>query len=209
MPTEKRHCFARTYDRRYRSVEDALDYENLVSLLDTALAPETMDINRVNLIRNYMERVEARRLQPHYIQSFFLEAFKEFGGGIRRREHRQYEVSLVPRQIRSQSRQIPGAQVQPQYERIVFEKESNPPQGQLPAEFICPGHPLLDATLDLALERYRDLMRRGAVLVDEARFWHCPADGTLHRAYDSGWPTDQVRQAARCLEAHVICRDGC
>ena len=153
--------------RQTKSVEDALDYENLVSLLDTALAPETMDINRVNLIRNYMERVEARRLQPHYIQSFFLEAFKEFGGGIRRREHRQYEVSLVPRQIRSQSRQIPGAQVQPQYERIVFEKESNPPQGQLPAEFICPGHPLLDATLDLALERYRDLMRRGAVLVDE------------------------------------------
>jgi hypothetical protein len=34
------------------------------------------------------------------------------------------------------------------------------------AEFVCPGHPLLDATIDLVMERYRDLLRRGAVLVD-------------------------------------------
>jgi hypothetical protein len=31
----------------------------------------------------------------------------------------------------------------------------------------CPGHPLLDAALDLTLERHRDLLRRGTVLVDE------------------------------------------
>src|SRR5690606_31805660 len=35
------------------------------------------------------------------------------------------------------------------------------------AAFVCPGHPLLDATLDLTLERHRDLLRRGTVLVDE------------------------------------------
>ena len=29
------------------------------------------------------------------------------------------------------------------------------------AAFVCPGHPLLDATLDLVLERHRDLLRRG------------------------------------------------
>jgi hypothetical protein len=32
--------------------------------------------------------------------------------------------------------------------------------------FVCPGHPLLDATLDLVLERHRDILKRGAVLVD-------------------------------------------
>jgi len=41
------------------------------------------------------------------------------------------------------------------------------PQGQPLAAFVCPGHPLLDATLDLTLERHRDLLRRGTVLVDE------------------------------------------
>jgi hypothetical protein len=35
------------------------------------------------------------------------------------------------------------------------------------AAFICPGHPLLDSTLDLTLDRHRDLLRCGAVLVDE------------------------------------------
>ena len=55
----------------------------------------------------------------------------------------------------------------PRYERIVFEKALIAPQGQPLAAFVCPGHPLLDATLDLVIERHRDLLRRGAVLVDE------------------------------------------
>ena len=55
----------------------------------------------------------------------------------------------------------------PRYERIAFEKTLVAPQGQPLAAFVCPGHPLLDATLDLTLERDRDLLRRGTVLVDE------------------------------------------
>ena len=55
----------------------------------------------------------------------------------------------------------------PRYERIAFEKELVAPPGQPPAAFVCPGHPLLDAVLDLTLERQRDLLKRGAVLVDE------------------------------------------
>ena len=38
---------------------------------------------------------------------------------------------------------------------------------KLSAAFVCPGHPLLDAVIDLILERHRDLLKRGAVLVDE------------------------------------------
>ncbi len=60
-----------------------------------------------------------------------------------------------------------GEPVLPRYERIVFEKSLTAPQGQPLAAFVCPGHPLLDATLDLTLERHRDLLRRGTVLVDE------------------------------------------
>ena len=33
--------------------------------------------------------------------------------------------------------------------------------------FVCPGYPLLDATIDLTLERHRDLLRRGTALVDD------------------------------------------
>ena len=60
-----------------------------------------------------------------------------------------------------------GEPVLPRYERIAFEKELLTPPGQPLAAFVCPGHPLLDAMLDLTLQRHRDLLKRGAVLVDE------------------------------------------
>ena len=49
----------------------------------------------------------------------------------------------------------------------MFEKKLIAPAGQPYAAFVCPGNPLLDATLDLTLERHRDLLKRGTVLVDE------------------------------------------
>jgi hypothetical protein len=55
----------------------------------------------------------------------------------------------------------------PRYERIAFEKSLVAPQGETLAAFVCPGHPLLDAAIDLTLERHRDLLRRGTVLVDD------------------------------------------
>jgi hypothetical protein len=60
-----------------------------------------------------------------------------------------------------------GEPVLQRYERIAFEKTLLAPQGQPLAAFVCPGHPLLDATIDLTIERDRDLLRRGTVLVDE------------------------------------------
>ena len=156
-------------DHLTKAVEGALDHEKLRTLLeDRALAPQSMDASSVHRVREEMERAEARRLQPHYIESFFLEAFQDLGGTARQREHRRYEATRVPVPIRNRDRLIgSGEPVLPRYERIVFEKNLIAPQGQPLAAFVCPGHPLLDATLDLTLERHRDLMRRGAILVDE------------------------------------------
>jgi len=62
----------------------ALDRGHLQELLDErALAHDAMDASRVQKIGEEMERAEARRLQPHYIESFFLEAFKRLGGNVR------------------------------------------------------------------------------------------------------------------------------
>jgi hypothetical protein len=114
-----------------------------------------------------MERASVRRLQPHYIASFFLEAFRRLGGTVREREPHRYEITHVPAVIRGRDRQIGAREaVLPRYERIAFEKGLLNPQGKPPAAFICPGHPLLDAVTDLILERHRDLLKRGAVLVD-------------------------------------------
>ncbi|BAU10266.1 helicase domain protein [Leptolyngbya sp. NIES-3755] len=47
-----------------------------------------------------------------------------------------------------------------------YKEKINVP-GKPPAAFICPSHPLLDATIHLILQRYRDLLKQGAILVDE------------------------------------------
>ncbi len=41
-----------------------------------------MSATDVEEIREQMEQAEARRLQPHFIRSFFLEAFRRLGGTI-------------------------------------------------------------------------------------------------------------------------------
>ena len=128
-------------------VDHALDRGQLQDLLEErALAHDAMDASRVHRIREDMERAEARRLQPHYIESFFLEAFQRLGGTAKQREPRRYEVTHVPAPVRNRDRLIGiGEPVLPRYERIAFEKALIAPQGQPLAAFVCPGHPLLDA----------------------------------------------------------------
>ena len=128
-------------------VSGAVDRQHLQSLLEErALAHDAMDASRVQRIREDMERAEARRLQPHYIESFFLEAFKQLGGTLRPREPKRFEVTHVPAPVRNRDRLIGiGEPVLPRYERITFEKSLVSPQGQPLAAFVCPGHALLDA----------------------------------------------------------------
>jgi superfamily II DNA or RNA helicase len=156
-------------DRLNQTVTNGVNQTQLKDLLEErALAHDTMDAARVAMVRDEMERAEARRLQPHYIESFFREAFRQAGGTLRQRELGRFEITHVPAPIRNRDRQIGlGDPVLPRYERIAFERGLIAPQGQPMAAFVCPGHPLLDATLDLTLERYRDLLKRGTVLVDE------------------------------------------
>jgi SNF2 family DNA or RNA helicase len=175
-------------------VANAFDPTQLQDLIEErALAHDAMDASRVYRIREEMERAEARRLQPHYVESFFLEGFRLLGGTAKQREARRYEITHVPAPIRNRDRSIgTGEPVLPRYERVAFDKALLAPPGQSPAAFICPGHPLLDSIIDLTLERHRDLLRRGTVLVDErdpgtaprVLFYleHAIQDGSLTRA---------------------------
>lgn len=150
-------------------LDKVLDRTQIQELLeDHALTRAAMDTSKVQHIREDMERAEARRLQPHYIESFFLEAFQILGGAARQREPRRYEVTNVPAPVRHRDRLIGvGEPVLARYERIAFDKSLVSPMGPPPAAFVCPGHPLLDSVIDLTLERHRDLLKRGAILVDE------------------------------------------
>ena len=155
-------------DRLFRAIDGAVDIDNINGLVArNKLTREGLDPSAVRGVREEMERAAARRLQPHHIRSFFEAAFADAGGVLRQREKGRLEVTRVPPILRDRDRLIGRADpVLPRYRRICFDKEHVP--GQPQAALVAPGHPLLDSLLDLTLERYRDLLARGAVLVDEA-----------------------------------------
>lgn len=63
---------------------------------ERALASDVLTEADVERIREEMELAEARRLQPHFIRSFFIEAFTRLGGRIVAREPGRFEIKHVP-----------------------------------------------------------------------------------------------------------------
>lgn len=156
----------------YQVVDRALDQDALQTLLEEhALTEDVMDVHKVMAIREDMDRIEAHKLQPHFIEAFFIEAFRNVGGKVRPRETGRYEITNVPFAVRNRDMQIGfGEPVLQRYERICFDKEFCNIQGQVPAALISPGHPLLEATIDLIRERNVDVLKRGAVFIDESDY---------------------------------------
>jgi len=150
-------------------IDKSVNRERLQELIqDHAVGHDTMDSFKVKEIKEQMERAEARRLQPHFIEGFFLAAFQNLGGQLHERETRRFQINHVPAEIRRRDRVIGrGQAVLQKYERIAFDKELLSITGKPRGEFICPGHPLLDSTMDIVLEKYRDLLKQGTVLLDE------------------------------------------
>jgi superfamily II DNA or RNA helicase len=157
-------------ERLTQKVEGALDRDRLETLMEEeALAHDVMGTEQLLDIKEDMQRAQARRLQPHYIASFFREAFERLGGTMYERETGRYEITYVPARIRNRARRVNAeGHVLRKYERICFEKDKIRAEGKPSADLVAPGHPLLDAVIDLVLEKHRSVMKEGAVLVDEA-----------------------------------------
>jgi hypothetical protein len=155
--------------RLFTAVDGVVDKEKIEKLIrERKLTLDGLDPRSVTEIREKMERAEARRLQPHYIRGFFEKAFTRLGGQIRRRETGRYEITRVPGRLRDRDRAAGGViPISERYERVCFDKahrDTAKPQAAL----ITPGHGLLDATIAVTLEEAGDVLKRGAILVDEA-----------------------------------------
>ena len=112
-----------------------------------------------------MERAQARKLQPHYIGSFFATAFDNFGGNLLSASRTGSKFATFrPTSASGIECSECGHRAQA-YERITFQKEAIRLEGKPPAALVAPGHPLLEATIDLTLERYTRLPP-GAVFID-------------------------------------------
>lgn len=151
----------------FRKVDGAVDVDAIEKLVaERKLTSEGMDPHSVSEIREQMERAQARRLQPHFISAFFREAFTMLGGRIAEREKGRFEITRVPSVLKERDRLIGRSDpVLDRYARITFEKSLI--VGQPQAELVAPGHPLLEALVDVVLERFQPLLGQGGILVDD------------------------------------------
>jgi superfamily II DNA or RNA helicase len=132
-----------------------------------ALSSEVLSTADLDRIRADMLEAEARKLQPGYVQAWFAEALALLGGRMAEREKDRFEVTFVPAEIRHRDRLVgTGTPVLQRYQRVTFEKDLIRQKGVPLAELIAPGHPLLEAALDIVIERHSGLLRRGTVLVE-------------------------------------------
>lgn len=156
-------------DRLNQKIEGALDTRHLEEILRrNALVEQHMGLEDLYAVKEEMEKAEARKLQPHFIRAFFLEAFKTLQGELRPREAGRYEVRHVPAAIRERDRVIGETRtpVLKKYERICFEKQHVRLPDKPMADLIHPKHPLMHASTDLVLSAHRSKLKQGAVLVD-------------------------------------------
>jgi len=157
--------------RLEEAIDNSSEREQVLELLKRqALVTDSIDLSKITKLRDDMERASAGRLQPFYVRAFFWQAFEHFGGKLRElhREHGRYAIDHVPAALRHFAKAEGLAFVRDAYKRICFEKDSIRLQDGLEAEFVRPGHPLLDATIHKMLSDARDTLKQGAILVDES-----------------------------------------
>ncbi len=140
--------------------------DGLIDLLqERALATHQLAEADVAALRTAMDEARARRLQPHYIELAFKAAFARLGGRLARREKGRYEIAHVPVAVRSASRAAPIAS---RYDRVTFDLERVSPDSGQRADLLAPGHPLHDAVMSLAVQRFGGALEGGTVLVSVA-----------------------------------------
>ncbi|MGY4099561.1 helicase-related protein [Nocardia sp. R16R-3T] len=136
--------------------------EGLQELLkERALAAEHLSKAQLDELRAAMDDARARRLQPHYIEMAFKEAFTRLGGRIARRERGRYEITNVPAQVRA-SKHGPIAT---RYGRVTFDLPYVQPDDLARADLLAPGHPLHDAVMDEVIRQFGATLNAGTVLV--------------------------------------------
>ena len=153
-----------------KAIDNSTEKEQVRQLLrKQALVTDSIDVSEIMQLKEDIERASAGHLQPHYVRACFRAAFAHLGGDIRtlQREAGRYAIDHVPAVLRLYARNNNYPVVHDQYRRICFDKTLIRRADSLEAEFIRPGHPLLDATIAQIWAARNDALKRGAILVDE------------------------------------------
>ena len=142
-------------------------------LKERALIVGLADLAANDKIRRDMEIARVRKLQPWFVETFFTEALRLYGGRITGREPGRFEVTRVPAAVRAAADPRFGP-VHDRYQRVTFDKANIQPDHPgdsitaMRADLISPGTPLLAAVIAKVLADHASTLQRGAVLIDPA-----------------------------------------
>ncbi|MFJ6945868.1 DEAD/DEAH box helicase [Streptomyces wuyuanensis] len=151
-------------DRMYEVIDSTVG-DGLKGLLDErALASEQFSDADLRALRAAMDEARARRLQPHFIESTFKDAFTRLGGRIVKREQGRYEIANVPQHVRSAG----NGPIATKYDRVTFDLSHVQPDDRAHVGLLAPGHPLHDAVMAETIRNFAGALNRGTVLVSAA-----------------------------------------
>jgi superfamily II DNA or RNA helicase len=155
----------RSLDEILQDFERVPDEEAIKRAREAALeglATRYIDFSR---ILSEMRIAKENQLVPEYIEEFFLKAAEKLGVKVEMRKDGFWRIANVPYELRNLSYdfKIRYGVVFKEYGKFSFDKEKAF-KGQ--AEFVAPGHPLLEAVIERIFEKYGGEVERGATFTD-------------------------------------------
>jgi hypothetical protein len=128
---------------------------------DRSRGSRYIDLSKLDADR---QKSKEQRLMSEYIEKFFVEAYRSFGGTITPAKEPKgvWSINRVPPDLR----RLEGAmerrlgKVGQSYPKITFDKDQS--QGYSEVEFIGPGHPLFEGVVERVLRDYGGSLRHGA-----------------------------------------------
>ncbi len=156
-------CSKATEPALRKIVTELLQKEKGRRVLEALALPKgTIEPREVDAIYEEFSRAEVESMSPRATGAFFREAFEHIGGSLEEKQPGRFEISPL-------SALMPGRGILPlkeQYGCIAFDPNLTQAPGQPEASLVLPGHPLLRFVSAFLIERYRDTLKTGAILVD-------------------------------------------
>ncbi len=155
-------------EKLFRKVEGALDRQHLQHIIDrNALTADVFSQERLYMVKEQMEKAEAKKLQPFYLRRFVVESLARFGADLKEREAGRYEIKHVPAAVRKHHAIEGGRRpVLERYERITFDREKTRILHKPDADLVHPAHPLMAALIHVMLAAEEKSLQTGTVFVD-------------------------------------------
>lgn len=130
-----------------------------------ALGSRYIDMSK---LAHDVQRSKENRLMPEYIERFFIEAYRSFGGTVKPvKGHKGvWSIGRVPPDLRKlpESLQRKYGKIGETYPQFTFDKDLV--VGYTDLEFVSPGHPLFECVVERVLREYGPSLRQGACFYD-------------------------------------------